>query len=101
MTRRRAAKCFGDSANQYTMINFHLPPIAASAAVNGHPPTALGRTRRVWLPAGTFLIESIGQLIFLPGQGFRLEYCPRAEEVNHDRRSSQLSNQTGPPRGVH
>src|SRR5262245_6023695 len=65
MTCRIAAKCLGASASQYTMINFHLPPIAASAAVNGHPPTGLGRRRRVWLPAGAFLIGFIGQIIFL------------------------------------
>ena len=35
ITCRIAAKCLGDSASQYTMINFHLPPIAARAAVNG------------------------------------------------------------------
>lgn len=66
MTCRRAAKCLGDCASQYTMINFHFPPIAASAAVNGHPPTGLGRRRRVWLPTGAFLIEFIDQIIFLP-----------------------------------
>src|SRR5262249_12521154 len=65
MTFRSAAKCLGDSASQYTMINFHLPPIAASAAVNGHPLTELGRRRRVWLPAGAFLIGFIGLIIFL------------------------------------
>src|SRR5262249_28270477 len=46
----------------------NLPPIAASAAVNGHPPTGLGRRRRVWLPAGAFLIGFIGQIIFLLDQ---------------------------------
>jgi hypothetical protein len=48
ITCRRAAKYFGEADNQYKIINFHLPPIAASAAVRGHPPTALGRARRVW-----------------------------------------------------
>src|SRR5262245_23610955 len=65
---RRAAKCFGDSANQYTMINFHLPPIAASAAVSVHPPTGLGRERRALLPESAFLMELIGQIIFLLDQ---------------------------------
>jgi len=31
---RRQAKCRGDSASQYRMISFHLPPMAASAAVS-------------------------------------------------------------------
>jgi len=35
IARRSDAKCFGDSANQYTMISFHFPPIAASAAAPG------------------------------------------------------------------
>jgi hypothetical protein len=65
ITCLRAAKCFGDSASQYTMINFHFPPIAASAAVSGHPPTGLERRCRIWLPAGAFLMELIGQIIFL------------------------------------
>src|SRR5262245_23356607 len=69
MTRRRAAKCLGDSASQYTIINFHLPPIAASAAVNGQPLTGLGRLRREWLPTGAFLIGSISQIIFRPDNG--------------------------------
>ena len=60
MALRSAAKCFSDSASQYTMINFHLPPIAANAAVNGQPLMALGRCRRVSLPGGAFLIERIG-----------------------------------------
>lgn len=51
------------------MINFHLPPIAASAAVSGHPVTGLGRPGRVWLAArlltGAFLIECIAQIMFV------------------------------------
>ncbi|MDQ3257055.1 MAG: NIPSNAP family protein [Acidobacteriota bacterium] len=79
MTRRRAAKCFGDCASQYTMISFHLPPIGASAAVSGHPPTGLGRPMRVWLPAGAFLMELIGQIIFLPDKvtDWIIPYCLR------------------------
>src|SRR2546428_10404651 len=47
------------------MNNFHSPPIAASAAVSGHPPTGLGRAGRVWLPAGAFLMERIARIMFL------------------------------------
>src|SRR6476661_5506756 len=47
------------------MISFHLPPIAASAAVNGQPPTGFGRRVRVWLPSGAFLMALIGKTIFL------------------------------------
>jgi hypothetical protein len=43
IARRSDAKCFGDSANQYTMISFHFPPIAASAAVSGQPSIGLAR----------------------------------------------------------
>jgi len=46
IARRIAALCFGDSANQYTMISFHLPPMAARAAVSGHPLMALRRAGR-------------------------------------------------------
>jgi hypothetical protein len=59
IARRIAAKCFGDSANQYTIMSFHLPPIAARAAVSGHPLTALRRAGREWLPKGAILIVSI------------------------------------------
>src|ERR1051325_11369591 len=76
----KAAKCFGDSAKLYTIIIFHLPPIAASAAVNGHPPTGFSRLNGE-LPEGAFLIAFIGLLIF-------------HREVNHDRRSKSLQNQT-------
>ena len=48
------------------MINFHFPPIAAKAAVNGHPPTGLGSRSRAGLPKGAFLKEFTGQSIFLP-----------------------------------
>src|SRR5438132_12082662 len=40
------------------MISFHLPPIAASAAVRGHPVTGFAR-RRAPLPAGSFWRELI------------------------------------------
>jgi hypothetical protein len=66
ISRRRAAKCFGDCANQYTIISFHLPPTAANAAVSGHPLTGLERRARVRLPEGAFLIEFMGQTIFHP-----------------------------------
>ena len=70
MTRRRPPKCFGDSASQYKMISFHLPPIAASAPVSGHPPTGLARPGRglgrLELPGGAFLMERISQIIVLP-----------------------------------
>lgn len=51
-----AAKCLGDSASQKMMIIFHLPPIAAKAAVSGQPVTGLGRARR-WLPEGAWLLK--------------------------------------------
>ena len=63
IARRSDAKCFGDSANQYTMISFHFPPIAASAAVSGHPHTGLGRAERGGLPEGAFLLVLIGRII--------------------------------------
>jgi hypothetical protein len=43
IARLSDAKCFDDSANQYTMISFHFPPIAASAAVSGQPSIGLAR----------------------------------------------------------
>src|SRR6185436_21153843 len=50
------------------MISFHFPPIAARAAVNGHPPTGLARrgreSGRGSLPAGTFLTDCISQTTF-------------------------------------
>jgi hypothetical protein len=46
------------------MINFHFPPIAASAAVSGHPPTGFDRRRRGELPEGAFLMELISPIIF-------------------------------------
>src|SRR5215211_3243615 len=66
MSRRSTAKWLGDSASQYKMINFHLPPIAASAAVSGHPLTGLARAGRGRLPASAFLMELMGQTIFTP-----------------------------------
>src|SRR4030095_8733849 len=51
------------------MISFHFPPIAARAAVNGHPPTGLARrgrdSRRGSLPTGTFLTGCIARNTFL------------------------------------
>jgi hypothetical protein len=44
------------------MINFHLPPIADSAAVNGHPPTGMIRDAE-WLLSGAFLMELMGRII--------------------------------------
>jgi quinol monooxygenase YgiN len=38
------------------MMSFHLPPIAARAAVSGHPLMALRRAGREWLPKGAILI---------------------------------------------
>ena len=38
------------------MISFHLPPIAAKAAVSGHPLIALRRAGREWVPKGAILI---------------------------------------------
>jgi hypothetical protein len=64
MTRRRAATCFGDFANQYDN-QFPFTANAASAAVSGHPLTGLGRPRRVSLPEGAFLMALIAQIIFL------------------------------------
>jgi peroxiredoxin len=55
----------GDSASQYTIINFHFPPIAANAAVSGHPTTGLVRRRLVELPEGAFLMTLIAEIIFL------------------------------------
>jgi hypothetical protein len=45
------------------MIIFHLPPIAARAAVSGHPFTGLVRARLLPLPEGAFLIGCMGQII--------------------------------------
>jgi hypothetical protein len=59
MSCRRPAKCFGDSANQYTIISFYFPPIAASAAVSGHPLIGLGRPWTGSLPEGAFLMALI------------------------------------------
>src|SRR6266566_5089353 len=98
---RRAAKCFGESANQYTMINFHLPPIAASAAVSGHPPTGLRRPRRVWLPSGAFLME-LHNSDYSPARQRERSGCPNIPlEVINDSRSPKLQDQAGSPRGVH
>ena len=37
-------------------MSFHLPPIAARAAVSGHPLMALRRAGREWVPKGAILI---------------------------------------------
>src|SRR5262245_13223022 len=94
ISRRRAAKCFGDSANQYTIINFHFPPIAASAAVKGPPLTGLGRARRVWLPSGAFLFALIGHTIVLLDE-------VTGGKSHDDSRSPKLSGQAGSPRGIY
>src|SRR5450755_4374199 len=39
------------------MISFHLPPIAAKAAVSGQPTTGLARCRGEPLPGGSFWRE--------------------------------------------
>jgi hypothetical protein len=77
-----AAKCFGDSASQKMMIIFHLPPIAAKAAVSGQPVTGLGRARRwlpggAWLLKGAFLLALITQITFVLKRIVRksLEVC--------------------------
>ena len=47
------------------MISFHLPPMAANAAVNGQPSTGLERTP-AWLPEGAFFTGcGIGLYSFL------------------------------------
>src|SRR6185503_11745920 len=97
MSRRSAAKCFGDSANQYTMISFHLPPIAASAAVSGQPVTGLERCLRGPLPPGTFLMAFMRQIIFLNKV---TNYISDLLGVDNDSRSSKLSYQAGPAGGV-
>ena len=44
------------------MINFHLPPIALSAAVNGQPVTGFTRDP-IWLLSGAFLMELMRRII--------------------------------------
>src|SRR5687768_13502726 len=96
---RNAAKCFGDSASQSMMISFHLPPIAASAAVRGQPPTGLGRVRfapfpgsacSTSLPGGAFLIALIRQITFWAKI---LGEVKRTGEVMDDSRSEELPDQ--------
>src|SRR5262245_30650700 len=93
------------------MINFHFPPIAASAAVSGHPPTGLARLGPVELPEGAFLMTLIGRIIVPSDLASDLSN-PRVvtetmvtatalEELNHDSRSPKLQNQAWPPRRVH
>src|SRR5262245_51029592 len=94
----RPAKCFGDSARKYTMINFHLPPIAARAAVNGQPPT--GFSRRVgWapLPESAFLLKTMAQIIVPKKEGF----VQSLRGLRNDSRSPQLPNQAGTTRRIH
>jgi hypothetical protein len=47
------------------IISFHLPPMAASAAVSGHPPTGFGRAP---LPEGTFFTDSEIGIYFFPAE---------------------------------
>src|SRR5215471_16264619 len=53
------------------MINFHLPPIAAIAAVSGHPPPGFWRRTRP-LPEGAFLMELIWPIILTPQGGYMI-----------------------------
>jgi hypothetical protein len=47
------------------MISLHFPPIAARAAVSGHPVTGFGRRARRELPERAFWMELMAQIIFV------------------------------------
>src|SRR5215207_2619536 len=69
------------------MIIFHLPPIAARAAVSGQPVTGFARGRGTGLPAGTFLSG-----ISASGRKARWEHGPFAtpRRPDHERAPAAL-----------
>jgi len=58
MSRRSARNCLDEAANQWMMMSFHLPPTAASAAVNGQPLTAFRRRVRRVVTARFLLVAT-------------------------------------------
>src|SRR5690606_14979961 len=51
--------------------SFHLPPMAARAAVSGQPPIAFCRAGRGRLPRGAFLLRVMARTTFVPRRGAR------------------------------
>jgi hypothetical protein len=97
MTCRSAAKCLGASASQYTMISFHFPPIAASAAVSGQPVTGLSRPRRGRAIYVRFIFSDITRESFRPEQAFS-DDGGKTWEVNWIAKFTRLSEKSGQTR---